>query len=109
LGARFDPTLEFQASGELEVCGPVDFDPGDVMFEVVSFSITDGKGVTVHQLCAPHVRAAPGEMWETDLPKVKAKRLSPGPNASGQGFGIMHLGNGGVVPFPWTQTGIGLV
>ena len=79
---------------------------GDVMFEVVSFSITDGRGVTVNQVCVPHACADPGEMWESEIPRARAKKLTPGPGASGQGLGYMHLANGTTVQFPWTQTGI---
>lgn len=106
MGAKFQSPLEFQGDGSLEVCGPVDFDPGDVMFEVVSFSITDGRGVTVNQVCVPHACADPGEMWESEIPGARAKKLTPGPGASGQGLGFMHLANGTTVQFPWTQTGL---
>lgn len=102
MGARFQSPLEREADGSLEVCGPVDFDPGDVMFEVISFSITDSKGATVTHLCVPPARATPGNMWESEIPKLQAQKLSPGA-AKGQAFGLMHRQNGAVVPFHWAQ------
>ena len=105
MGARFQSPLKFQGEGMPRGVRTGDFDPGDVMFEVVSFSITDGRGVTVNQVCVPHACADPGEMWEFEIPSAGPRNSRPD-GASGQGLGFMHLADGTTVQFPWTQTGL---
>jgi hypothetical protein len=111
MGARFEATLERQKDGSIEVCGPVQFDLGDVEFDVLTFSITDGNGMTVHHLCAPPAKAVPGPpgqvvMWESAIPAPQAGRLADGNNVSGHAIGVMHLANKAILPFQWTQSGL---
>jgi hypothetical protein len=103
MGAKFNDPLVFQPNGELEVCGPVSFGLDDVFFEVTAFTITDGKGVSVHHQCNPPVRARFGEMWESDLEPDDASKLTPGSGGRGEAHGRMHKRDGSIQQFPWSQ------
>jgi hypothetical protein len=92
VGPKFDPYLNFQADGSLDVCGPTNFSPHDVMFTLAHVRLKDRANTQVEQTFnPPPALFGNGDlMWEGDIPRGKAKTLVPGPaRATGKGR-VLH-------------------
>jgi hypothetical protein len=70
MGPKFDDPLYFQSDGALEVCGPTDFGPNDISFELLKVTVVDKNGV---ERSTPDLSIffTAGEMWETDIEDVR--------------------------------------
>jgi hypothetical protein len=92
MGPKFDPYLNFQADGSLDVCGPANFGAQDVMFKLTRVRLKDQANTQVEQTFNPPAALfGNGDtMWEGEIPPPKAQTLVTGP-ARGTGKGrVLH-------------------
>jgi hypothetical protein len=97
MGPKFDDPLYFQSDGALEVCGPTNFGPNDISFELLKVTVVDKNGVERH---TPHLSIffRAGEMWETDI--EHARDLAAG-RARGVGRGRATKRDGSTKIIEW--------
>jgi hypothetical protein len=69
MGPKFDDPLYFQSDDALEVCGPTDFGPNDISFELLKVTVVDKLGKELHR--DTHLFFTAGEMWETDIDQAR--------------------------------------
>ena len=100
MGPRFDDPLYFQSDGALEVCGPANFGPNDVLFELLKVAVTDKNGVVMRKTPVPPIVVAPGEMWEIEIENARGV-LAVGA-ATGLGRGRVIRRNGPPKTIEWT-------
>ncbi len=100
MGPRFNDPLYFQSDGALEVCGPADFGPNDISFELLKVTVVDKNGLERHTPDLSILVAA-GDMWETDIDGVKGV-LAPG-TARGVGRGRVTKRNGNTKVIEWAD------
>ena len=98
MGPKFDDPLYFQSDNALEVCGPTNFGPNDISFELIKVTVVDKNGV---ERSTPDLSIffTAGEMWETDMEDVKGV-LAVGP-ARGVGSGRATKRNGNTKMIEW--------
>jgi hypothetical protein len=100
MGPKFDDPLYFQSDGALEVCGPTDFGPNDISFELLKVTVVDKNGVARHTPeLSLHFRA--GEMWEADIEHARGE-LAVG-RARGVGRGCVTKRNGNTKIIEWAD------
>ena len=77
MGPKFDPYLNFQADGSLDVCGPTNFGAQDVMFRLIRVRVKDQANTQVEQTFnpPPAIFGSGQTMWEADVPPAKAQTL----------------------------------
>lgn len=86
MGPRFSDPLYFEQDGALEVCGPANFGPNDISFELLKITIIDHEGNSVQEEFDPPILVGSGElMWESEIDDARS-RLVVGP-ARGIGKG----------------------
>jgi hypothetical protein len=97
MGPKFDDPLYFQSDGALEVCGPTNFGPNDISFELLKVTVVDKNGVERHtpNLSLPFRL---GDMWETDI--ENARDLAGG-KARGVGRARVTKRNGNTKIIEW--------
>jgi hypothetical protein len=102
MGPRFNNPLYFEAGGTLEVCGPANFGPNDVLFAVhrVTFR-QDGHPPVPHPF-DPHILVGSSEaMWEGEFEHAHSK-LSPG-HVRATGEGSVTRRDGSHDPVTWAN------
>jgi hypothetical protein len=97
--SRFMTPLFFECDGTLEVCGPTNFGPDDVLLEITQLTIVDAAGNTMSPPTLPVITLAPSVTWETEIPGAKG-RLQEGP-ATGAAAGFLVKRGRGRVPVAW--------
>jgi hypothetical protein len=100
MGPRFDDPLYFQSDGALEVCGPANFGPNDVSFELLKVAVRDENGKVMHKTPHPRIVLTQGEMWETDIENARGV-LAVGP-ATGFARGRVTKRDGTTKCIEWT-------
>jgi len=94
---KFMTPLSFRCDGTLEVCGPTNFDPDDVLLEITQLTIVQGSARMSPTL--PFITVAPNQNWETEISGAKPT-LNEGP-ALGAAAGYKVKKSGGRVPVAW--------
>ena len=97
MGPKFDDPLYFQSDGALEVCGPTNFGPDDISFELRKVTVVDRHGKQLHTDTRLFFRA--GEMWETDIENARGV-LAVG-SARGVGKGRVTKRDGRTKDVDW--------
>jgi hypothetical protein len=97
MGPKFEERLYFQADRALEVCGPTNFGPDDMMFELKRVTVVDKNGRERH--VSVSLFFTRGEMWETDIPDATGE-LAIGP-AAGTGKGKVTRRDGSKKDVDW--------
>ena len=100
MGPKFDDPLYFQSDGALEVCGPTNFGPNDISFELLKVTVVDKNGVERHTPDLSIFFTA-GEMWEADIENVRGV-LAVG-RARGVGRGRATKRNGNTKMVEWAD------
>ena len=95
---RFMPVLLFECDGTLEVCGPTNFGPDDVLLEITQLTIVDQAGASMSPRL-PVISVAPKPTWETEIPGAKGT-LQPG-SATGAAAGYLVRKSGDRVAVAW--------
>ena len=72
MGPKFDPYLNFQADGSLDVCGPTNFGAQDVMFRLIRVRVKDHANTQVEQTFNPPPRSIPPPASPAPSPKPAA-------------------------------------
>src|SRR5581483_10438448 len=94
---KFMTPLFFGCDGTLEVCGPTNFDPDDVLLEITALTIAQGSARMSPNL--PVITVAPSLTWETEIYGAKPT-LQDGP-AIGAAAGYKVKKSGGRVAVAW--------
>jgi hypothetical protein len=103
MGPRFDTPLYFDCDGALEVCGPIGFEPDDVLFEITQLTILQ-NGVVVAVPHLPLTTVAPAGMWETEIPNARAQLGLGAAQGAGVGFFVTRSGGRRNVSWPGDLT-----
>lgn len=79
MGPKFNDPLYFEEDGTLEVCGPANFSPNDVLLKVEKLTIIDHEGHVVEKDFDPPTLVGSGDpMWESEIDDALGA-LVPGP------------------------------
>ncbi len=100
MGPRFMSPLSFECDGTLEVCGPTNFGPDDVMLRIEQLTIEqNGKSMSPN---LPIIAVAPALEWEGEIPNAKKPqgKLDVG-QARGAASGYLVKKSGQIVPVAW--------
>jgi hypothetical protein len=98
MGPKFQDPLYFEADGALEVCGPTNFGPNDISFELLRITVIDKDGNERHTHDL-HLFFTKGEMWEAEIEDAR-HHLVPGP-AKGVGKGRVTKRDGEKKDIEW--------
>jgi hypothetical protein len=102
--SRFMTPLYFECDGTLEVCGPTNFGPDDVLLEITQLTIVDQAGNTMSPPNLPIITLAPSPTWETEIPGAKGT-LQAGPaTGAAAGFLVKRRGGRDAVAWPGSLT-----
>ncbi|HEX2377503.1 MAG TPA: hypothetical protein VHI30_08090 [Gaiellales bacterium] len=102
MGPKFNNPLYFEEDGVLEVCGPANFGPNDVLLKVEKITIIDHEGHVVEQSFDPPILVGSGDpMWESEIEDGR-DRLVPGP-ARGVAQGRVRTRDNGERGIGWAD------
>lgn len=102
MGPRFNDPLYFQADGSLDVCGPTNFHPNDVLFRLVRVTFQqDGKDAITHEYQPPKLFGCCDSMWDGDIDDARGRLALGQARATGEGR-VLHR-NGQEEPVTWAN------